>query len=99
MEAIGAANMQAVFREANERLRDLNNSVEQVGAADFDECLACECARQDCTEYVKLSSDAWDRVRQVPEHFVVAPQRSHIFPEIDRLLETHSRYWVVQKTW
>ena len=99
MEAIGAANMQAVFREANERIRDLNNSVEQVGVADFEECFACECARQDCTEHVKLSSDTWDRVRQVPEHFVVAPQRSHIFPEIDRLRETHPRYWVVEKTW
>ena len=97
MEAIKAANGHAALREVNERVRDLNNSVEQVGVADFDECFACECARQDCREHVKLSLDAWESVRGVPGHFVVAPRRSHVFPDAERILETHSGYWVVEK--
>jgi hypothetical protein len=46
---------------------------------------------------VKLSLDAWESVRGVPGHFVVAPRRSHVFPHAERILETHSGYWVVEK--
>jgi hypothetical protein len=97
VEATMAADGHAVFREVNERVRDLNNSVEQVGVADFDECFACECARQDCREHVKLGLDAWERIREAPGHFVVAPRRSHVFEDVERILETHSGYWVVEK--
>ena len=97
MNAIKTAKTQAVFREVNERVRDLNDSVEHLGVADLDECFTCECARQDCMEHVKLSLGAYEEVRRVPTHFVVAPRMSHVFQDVERIFETHSRYWVVEK--
>jgi hypothetical protein len=90
MNALKAAKTQSVFREVNDR-------VESVGVGDFDECFTCECARQDCMEPVKLSLDAYEEIRRFPTHFVVAPGITHVFQDVERIFETHPRYWVVEK--
>jgi hypothetical protein len=90
MNALKAAKTQSVFREVNER-------IESVGMKDFGECFTCECARQGCMEHVKLSLDAYEEIRRIPTHFVVAPGIGHVFQDVERIFETHSRYWVVEK--
>jgi hypothetical protein len=90
MNALKAAKTQSVFREVNDR-------VVSVGVEDFDECFTCECARQDCMEPVKLSLDAYEEIRRFPTHFVVAPRITHVFQDVERIFETHPRYWVVEK--
>jgi hypothetical protein len=97
VEATMAADGHAVFREVNERVRDLNNSVEQVGVADFDECFACECARQDCREHVKLGLDAWERIREAPGTSSLLRGEATFVRTWNGSLETHSGYWVVEK--
>jgi hypothetical protein len=55
----------------------------------------CECTREDCTTFIALSRGAYERVRRVSTHFVVAPD--HFDPEIEILVEEHSGYAVIRK--
>jgi hypothetical protein len=76
-----------LFREVNERVRDANEMLQhQEGEALF----LCECARQDCTERLTVSLGAYEEVRQVPTHFLVAAGHEHVFPDAERLFETHT---------
>jgi hypothetical protein len=97
MDAIKAAAAQSVFREVNERVRDLNNAVEYMDIGDLDECFTCECARQDCKEHLMMSLDAYEEIRRIPTHFCVAPRMRHVFQDIERIFETFRGYWVVEK--
>jgi len=97
MDAIKAAATQSVFREVNERVRDLNNAVEYMDIGDLHECFTCECARQDCKEHLMMSLDAYEEIRRIPTHFGVAPRMSHVFQDIERIFETFRGYWVVEK--
>jgi len=97
MDAIKAAKNQSAFREANERLRHLNDSVEHMDIDDLDECFTCECARQDCKEHMMMSLDAYEEIRRVPTHFAVAPRMSHVFQDVERIFETYRGYWVVEQ--
>jgi hypothetical protein len=97
MDPIQAAKNQSVFRDANERLRQLDDSVEHMDIDDLDECFTCECARQDCRERMMMSLDAYEEIRRVPTHFGVAPRMSHVFQDVERIFETFHGYWVVEK--
>jgi hypothetical protein len=97
MDPIQAAKNQSVFRDANERVRQLDDSVEHMDIDDLDECFTCECARQDCRERMMMSLDAYEEIRRVPTHFGVAPRMSHVFQDVERILETFHGYWVVEK--
>jgi hypothetical protein len=97
MDPIQAAKNQSVFRDANERLRQLDDSVEHMDIDDLDECFTCECARQNCRERMMISLDAYEEIRRVPTHFGVAPRMSHVFQDVERILETFHGYWVVEK--
>jgi hypothetical protein len=44
-----------------------------------------------------VSLGAYEEVRQVPTHFLVAAGHEHVFPDAERLFETHNGYWVVEK--
>jgi hypothetical protein len=93
MNAIEAAKNQSFFREVNERMRGLNESVEQgAGGADF----LCECAGEDCTYPVQITLDAYDEMRRVPTHFAVAADMDHVFPEVERIFANRGEYFVVE---
>ena len=94
MDAIQAAKDQSLFRGVNERLLDMNEGFEQAsGDSEF----LCECASQDCIKQVSLTVDAYEQVRRVPTHFAVAAGMEHVFPEVERIFESHGGYWVVEK--
>jgi hypothetical protein len=97
MDPIQAAKNQSVFRDANERLRQLDDSVEHMDIDDLDECFTCECARQDCRERMMMSLDAYEEIRRVPTHFGIAPRMSHVFQDVERIFATYRGYWVVEK--
>jgi hypothetical protein len=86
------AQNEALFREINERVRDL--------AADhgLDEHLYsffCECSNTDCTLQVQLTTAAYEGVRADPTRFIVAV--GHELPDIEHVVERHEGWWVVQK--
>lgn len=85
---------EALFREVNERIRELNESFDSSGAdlADF----VCECSLESCRDYVQLALAEYEEVRAVSTRFLVAP--GHVWtPDVERPVEQRERYWIVDK--
>jgi hypothetical protein len=66
--------------------REVNERIESVGMED-----------STSVSPAKLSLDAYEEIRRMPTHFVVAPGISHLFQDVERIFERHSRHWVLEK--
>ena len=89
-----AGNNQSLFRAVNERVSDLNKAHGLwVTLSDW----ICECADETCTERIELTPQQYERVRQNPTHFVVAPSAEHVAFDEERVVEQNEQYWVVSK--
>jgi hypothetical protein len=89
-----AAKNQSLFREVNERVKDINDHFHALTAlSDW----VCECANESCSERIELTTCEYDRVRAEGERFFVAPSNEHVWPDAERVVEQHARYWVVEK--
>ncbi len=64
------AGVSAIFREANERIRDAAEEHAMTDAIPF----LCECPRPDCTTIVQLSMGEYEAVRAKPSCFLQMPQ-------------------------
>ena len=93
-EQVRAAQNQALFREVNERLERLKDGVASDGAVPG---FVCECADTACTESVGVTPAEYESVRADGSRFIVAPGEAHYLPGVERLVETHERFWVVEK--
>lgn len=86
------ARSQALFREINERIKD-------VGGAFYDDFPApeflCECARTECHDTIELTLAEYEAVRAYPTRFAVAP--GHELPRGESVIETTARFSVVEK--
>jgi hypothetical protein len=92
--AARAARTQSVFRDMNEQVRGINDAFSDVlPLGDW----TCECAVDECTERVRLSTAEYESVRADPRRFVVAPDHSHVLSEIEHITQRTDRYWVVEK--
>ncbi len=89
-EQLEGARTQSLFREVNERIEALTLEQRFVDGE-----VLCECASEDCAEAIPLTFKEYDAVRRVPTHFLVSP--GHDVPEIERVIEKHERYFVVEK--
>lgn len=88
------ARTQTLYRDVNERVRAINNSFNDVlPLGDW----ICECANDDCAERIYVTPGEYEFVRADPTLFIVAPHDSHVFPEIEDIVERRERFWVVQK--
>jgi hypothetical protein len=83
------ARNQALFREVNERLFEVANTIS------FHECM-CECSDPKCTKVLAVATSEYEAVRSNPRHFLVA--RGHELPEIERVVENNERFIIVEKT-
>ena len=83
------AHNQVLFREVNERLREMLD--ESVAVAEF----LCECSQADCTETLPLGRSEYGRVRSQPNQFVITP--GHEIPEIEEVVWESDRYILVRK--
>ena len=84
------ARNEAIFREVNERIEQLA----QRGELDSLQIL-CECGNPDCKEPLRVSVAEYERLRQEPTDFFVAP--GHVIPAIERVVDTTQRFDVVRK--
>jgi hypothetical protein len=84
------ARNQAIFREVNERLREIANPVEI--STDY----VCECSAVDCHIAIELELDEYEAVRSLPNVFVIEPGHERL--EVERVLEENDRYMLVEKT-
>jgi hypothetical protein len=83
---------EAFFREVNERLEEMAESLDSRAARhDF----ICECADASCAERISLTLGEYQRVRSNPTTFAVKP--GHEVADVERVVFEDDRYVVVAK--
>jgi hypothetical protein len=81
-----------LFREVNERLRELGDAFSTVTEeADF----VCECGDGSCTEHVRMPLRKYEEIRADPKRFFVVAR--HELPEYEKVVSEHDAYIVVEK--
>jgi hypothetical protein len=89
------ARNEALFREVNERIAQLGESA-QAWSPDGTIEFMCECGRDGgCGERVRVPLDAYERVRQQDDRFVVVP--GHETPDLEHTVDSGEGYLVVDK--
>jgi hypothetical protein len=84
------ARNQALFREVNERIRQIAAD----SGADGQNRLICECGNPECTEPIELTAAEYQRVRGHASRFIVA--LNHENPETESIVEQNDRFAVVE---
>jgi len=87
-----AARNEEIFRGVNERIEQGAQRHQLTTAIPFH----CECGQASCFEYVELAPAHYDRVAAERYRFVVIP--GHELEEIERVVERHEGFFVVEKT-
>ena len=87
-----AAN-EAVFRNVNERIKQLQHSFALAEREPLQ--MICECDRLDCMERVSVGVDAYELIRSHPDRFVVSP--GHEDTQVDEVVGETSGYTIVRK--
>jgi hypothetical protein len=82
------ARNEAIFREVNERIEELTPSNESLE-------ILCECGNPDCREPLRVSVADYERVRQEPTNFLVAP--GHAILSIEEVVGGTEGFEVVRK--
>ena len=83
---------EVVFREVNERLRELGEGFSMVSElADF----VCECGNTSCTERIQMSLAEYERVRADATWFMIV--KGHEVLEYERIVLEEETYVVVEK--
>lgn len=82
---------QALFRDVNERIGELQTSWIPLTEIDF----LCECADETCSLPIAASRDEYELVRSSAVRFLVHPE--HVYPEAEVVVDRNERYWVVEK--
>lgn len=85
----------ALFREANERIKDVVTSYDHEESELLP--FLCECAEETCTEVVQLTADEYEAVRRHPTRFLNVEGHVRSAQGWARVLEEHDRYTVVDK--
>jgi hypothetical protein len=87
-----ASQNQALFQDIGDGVRALHDEIDGVILI---EEFICECGAPDCSDYVALTSDEYEGLREVPTRFAV--HREHVDPAFDRVVATHERYAIVAR--
>jgi len=86
---------EALFREVNERIRELNEVFDSGSPAELTD-FVCECSLEDCHDYVQLTLGEYRDVRAHSMRFLVAP--GHLWtPDAEDAVTRRERYWIVEK--
>lgn len=85
---VRAAKNESLFREVNERLSELRPPSSGI------DCV-CECAREDCTEQLRLTVQQYETVRSVPSQFALKPE--HVIADVELVVRDGDGYVVVEK--
>jgi ANTAR domain-containing protein len=88
--SIRMAENESFFRRLNEHVAA---GAEMPG--DALQGFLCECGDADCIDAISLTRAEYEAVRADPTRFAIVP--GHELPEIERVVETHERYAVVEK--
>ncbi|HEY3578743.1 MAG TPA: hypothetical protein VGK68_12240 [Gaiellaceae bacterium] len=83
---------EAIFRQVNEQIRDLNRD---FGTEEGTMAVICECGNSDCTERLEVLVQEYERIRGDARHYVIA--KGHEIPSVETVVEQGEGYDVVQK--
>ena len=83
---------EAIFRDVNERIREISNT---FGQKDETYAFLCECSDPKCVDKVVMTSAEYEYVRSDPTRFVVA--KGHVLPEVESVVDRAKDHVVVEK--
>lgn len=86
------ARNEAMYREVNERIEDLNDVFSEM-SGQF--AVVCECGDPMCAEQIALSREAYERTRANSTQFILRP--GHQAADIEEIVATEADYVVVEK--
>jgi hypothetical protein len=89
-QAERAARNEALFRDINEQISEVSDS--QQGRW-FD--ALCECADAECVALIPITAEEYAHVRARSIRFAL--RAGHEAPEIERVVERHEHFLVVEK--
>jgi len=83
------AKNEALFRDINERLQDLNDD---FGTSEW----LCECSDLECVDRIDMTDAEYEDVRRNGAHFVLLSGHEEI--DIERVVARHEGYVIAEKT-
>ena len=89
------AENEVLFREVNERTKDVNERWSGRPAAAPPFQIVCECGQPDCALPLQVGADVYEEVRAHGARFLVA--RGHERPDVERVVAEHEGINVVEK--
>jgi hypothetical protein len=85
------AQNQALFKQVNERIHDVLESLGDDGRpGEF----VCECGCVDCATMMRLTQEEYEAAREGGERFIVVP--GHEQSGLDRIYARHEGFFVVE---
>jgi hypothetical protein len=87
------ARNEALFREVNERIKEINADMSDAESEHSD--FLCECGDDDCTKAVSMTVSEYEAVRENGKRFTIVP--GHEIPDVERVVFRGDRYAVVEK--
>ena len=88
-----AARNEVLFRQVNERVKDVSDAFAAIDPSPVE--FVCECGRETCAEPISMTLSEYERVRSIPTHFIVVP--SHVVAEVEVVVREGDGYVVVEK--
>ncbi|MGH3102498.1 MAG: hypothetical protein ACRDN6_00145 [Gaiellaceae bacterium] len=85
-----AARNESLFREVNDRIKAIDAALGSEEGR-----FVCECRRIDCADTIEIRLDDYVAVRAHGDRFAVVT--GHEDPGIERVVESHARFTVVEK--
>ncbi len=82
------AKNELMFREVNERIRNLASEEASLG-------ILCECGSAECTATLEIDRKVYEQVRSKAREFVVLP--GHEMLERERMVGQREGYLIVEK--
>jgi hypothetical protein len=83
---------EALFREANERIREINETF----ASFPDELrLVCECGHGTCAEQISMKPGDYEALRARSADFAIVP--GHEIPDVEEVIARGEEYAIVRK--
>ena len=89
------ARNEALFREVNERIDEVDRRLSEAAPDDGPWEFVCECADENCVERIELHPDEYESVRGDASQFVIVP--GHQVETIERVVSENDRFMVVEK--
>jgi hypothetical protein len=83
---------EAVFRQVNEKLEQLNEAFGELTGT-FE--IVCECGNADCTSQIAMRRDKYEELRSDPTQFAVV--KGHEIPDVEHVVAEEETYDVVRK--